>query len=350
MATLFMSCFITGCISGSESSEESSSATLQSTNKLIVDKLDASLKELSLSVSALGDEYLKLYEKTSPMAKAERNKWLANSKHGKDTIIFYPSTGTPVAYQAPQPSFLYYSKEKPTETVWRELKIFETLAAPFKASSITFNDSWVYMTTVNNAFLIYPHLPLKQAVNNYPPTKQIFYTAADFKNKTIGWTEPYLDLVGAGMMVTAAYPVYDKDKLLGVISRDITLDQISRQALRPVSGPGAKAYCIIMDKNGLAVANREKSAMEEIDKVNNKAGAAILYYRKTKDLKPKFRNSKNDLYNRVGSAVIDRIKQNPTGKIWNFTISSLKQPVVISAAQVKNTGWIVASFIIQGTF
>mgnify|MGYP001376740021 CR=1 FL=1 len=149
---------------------------------------------------------------------------------------------------------------------------------------------------------------------------------------------------------TINYKVYDKDKLLGVISRDITLDQISRQALRPVSGPGAKAYCIIMDKNGLAVANREKSAMEEIDKVNNKAGAAILYYRKTKDLKPKFRNSKNDLYNRVGSAVIDRIKQNPTGKIWNFTISSLKQPVVISAAQVKNTGWIVASFIIQGTF
>jgi hypothetical protein len=64
--------------------------------------------------------------------------------------------------------------------------------------------------------MIYPYLPMDQAVKNDPPTEQVFYRAADFKRRAVGWTLPYLDLVGAGLMITASYPIYAEDKLLGV--------------------------------------------------------------------------------------------------------------------------------------
>jgi hypothetical protein len=41
------------------------------------------------------------------------------------------------------------------------------------------------------------------------------------ENGRVGWTGPYLDLVGAGMKLTASYPIQDCDRLLGVASRDI---------------------------------------------------------------------------------------------------------------------------------
>ena len=289
------------------------------------------------------------------MSKKERDKWLANSTRKKETVIFHPLTIKSFPkYQFTQPSFLYYKKGVPTEQAWRELKIFEALASSFKVSSGTFHDSWVYMTTVNSAFLIYPYLPLKEVVNNFPPTKQIFYKAADFKNRKIGWTDPYLDLVEAGMIVTVSCPVYYRDKLLGVICRDITLDQLSKQTLNPFSDAKASLTCLIMDKNGLAIANSQKSAMNEIDTVNQKSGSAALFYRNKQALPSlkvsNIQNSNTVLFNQIGSEVIHRIRQYPARKTLNFRLNLLKHSISVSATKVKSTGWLVVTFSIDSGF
>ncbi len=353
-----LTCLVAGCNSGGncrnceETSGSASKAMLNTVNQLVADSIDTDLKNLAASVSALGDEYVDLYAKTSAMSQSERDKWLANSTREKKTVIFHPFTmKSSLKYQSPQPSFLYYKKGIPTGQAWRELKIFETLAASFKVSSATFNDSWVYMTTTNSAFLIYPYLPLKEAVNNFPPTEQVFYKAADFKNRKIGWTDPYLDLVGAGMMVTASCPVYYRGKLLGVICRDITLDQLSTQTLKPVSDAKAKLTCIIMDKNGLVIANSQKNAMNEIDKVNQKAGSAVLFYRNKQALSSlkgsNIQNSNTALFNQIGSEVIHRLRQCPAKRTLNFQLRSKKQNISVSATKVKSTGWLVVTFDIN---
>ncbi len=47
----------------------------------------------------------------------------------------------------------------------------------------------------------------------------------------VGWTAPYLDLLGARMMITASYPIHASERLLAVASRDITLAQLSPSVL-----------------------------------------------------------------------------------------------------------------------
>ncbi|MEZ5581771.1 MAG: hypothetical protein R3F37_02405 [Candidatus Competibacteraceae bacterium] len=122
----------------------------------------------------------------------------------------------------------------------------------FRAAYRTFDFSWSYFTTVDNAMLIYPFLPISEAVNNQSPTEQVYYTSADFKQRRAGWTLPYLDLVGAGMMITVSYPTYDGDTLLGVVSHDITLKQLSDSVLNHlILEDGATAY--IVSDSGLVV-------------------------------------------------------------------------------------------------
>jgi hypothetical protein len=48
--------------------------------------------------------------------------------------------------------------------------LFEQLAPTFRSAYESFPFSWVYLTTVDEAMIIYPYLPIEQAVNNSPPT------------------------------------------------------------------------------------------------------------------------------------------------------------------------------------
>jgi hypothetical protein len=99
----------------------------------------------------------------------------------------------------------------------------------------------------------------------------------------VGWTVPYLDLVGAGMMVTASYPVYEDDRLLGVVSHDITLKQLTKSVLSRLAGDGSSVLLIAAD--GLAIDASDPKLAAEIDQVNTKAGAAVLHYRTADGMK-----------------------------------------------------------------
>jgi hypothetical protein len=162
--------------------------------------------------------------------------------------------------------------------VLRQLNLFEQLVPTFRAAYESFPFSWVYVTTVDDAMMIYPYLPIEQAINDGTPTQTLYYRAADFAHHAVGWTPPYLDLVGAGMMITASYPVYEGDSLLGVVSRDITLKQLSKSVLRHLTSADG-SIALLVDGEGLAIDASDPALASEIDRVNAKAGAAVLYYR-----------------------------------------------------------------------
>jgi hypothetical protein len=192
---------------------------------------------------------------------------------------------------------------------------------------------------------IYPYLPLKEAVNHLPPTQQGFYTAADFKRRTFGWEGPYLDLAGAGMMVMISCPVYNQDKLLGVISRDITLTQLSNDLLKPVTSRSKNMICLIMDRKGLAIAASTPDAAGEIDRINSGAGKAVLYYRTAETLNslpnPGGASSCNPLLNAAGETATACGKKNPSRGTWSLNVKTDRGAYRAAVAKIPATGWLI---------
>jgi hypothetical protein len=308
--------------------------------------LELTLEHVADSVRALAEEYVRVYEATPPMDSAERDLWMKQVLEKGKTLSFHPfSSGPDPAFQAPVPAYLFYNGRDITPNVTRELKTFVSLAPLFRAAYLTFRYSWVYMTTADEAFLIYPYLPLDQAVHNLPPTKQDFYKAADFEGRGFGWERPYLDLAGAGMMVTVSYPVYGGERLLGVMSRDITLKQLSRRLLSPAGTRPGHPISLIMDRDGLAVAADNAAAAEEIDRVNTRAGKAVLHYRTSRGLSalgnPKAVPSSTGLYNEAGESALAAVQENPHAQVWHLNLAAGQTARKAAAARIPSTGWIL---------
>ena len=341
---IFLFCLV---ISAKQSLQAMETADCLGTISLQLSRsLELTLERVSESIKALADEYVRIYEATPPMDEAEKDLWMKQAFEKGKTVSFRPfSSGPEPAYQAPVPAYLFYNGRHITSNVTRELKSFVSLVPLFKVAYQTFHYSWVYMTTVDEAFLIYPYLPLDEAVNNLPPTKQDFYKVADFAGRSFGWERPYLDLAGAGMMVTVSYPVYASEKLLGVLSRDITLTQLSRRLLKPIAGRSGNLISIIMDKEGLAIAVSRAAATKEIDRVNTKAGSAILHYRTSQGLKPlgnqKAVSSSNGLFNEAGENALACVEKDPHAEIWHLNVKTGQTTHKAAMTRIHATGWLL---------
>lgn len=302
------------------------------------------LEQLSTSIRSLADAYVRAYGAAQPMAQGEKELWIKGALQEGKTITFRAfSTGPEPGFKAPEAAYLFYNNPHITPNVTQELKAFAAVAPLFKLVYRNLPYSWVYMTTVDEAFLIYPYLPLDEAVHNLPPTQQDFYKAADFGEKKVGWTRPYQDLAGDGMMVTVSYPVYGRGKLLGVVSRDITLTQLSKRLLKPAGGKTGQLIVIITDKNGLAIAVNRPAATQEIDRVNTRAKNAVLYFRTPVGLRtvsnPKAVASSNDLLNAAVENALASLKKDPGTAIGHFTITSGSTDHNGAVVTIPSTGW-----------
>jgi hypothetical protein len=249
--------------------------------RLAADRLNSVFDAIADSTRALGDVYRNMALAQGGQTTPGSERWLARrTTQGNTTGLRTWPAGlkAPPSFQAAYPGFYSYNGTKLGDRVMRQLDLFEQLVPTFRAAYESFPFSWVYVTTVDNAMMIYPYLPIEQAVNNDTPTQTPYYHAADFARHTVGWTAPYLDLVGAGMMITASYPVYEGESLLGVVSRDITLKQLARSVLRHLTSADG-SIALIVDGDGLAIDTTDAALDTEIDQVNSNAGAAVLYYR-----------------------------------------------------------------------
>jgi len=249
--------------------------------RLAADRIDSTFDAVAASTRALGDAYRRLALAQGEQATPDSERWLARrTTLGNTTgLRTWPANlKAPPSFQAAYPGFYSYNGAKLDDQVLRQLNLFEQLVPTFRTAYESFPFSWVYVTTVDEAMMIYPYLPIEQAINDRTPTQTTYYRAADFAHHAVGWTSPYLDLVGAGMMITASFPVYQGDSLLGVVSRDITLKQLAKSVLRHLTSTNG-SVALIVDSDGLAIDATAPGLAAEIDRVNATAGAAVLYYR-----------------------------------------------------------------------
>jgi hypothetical protein len=272
--------FLGTTVGADDGCTEAVSALEATVVRLAAARIDDVLGAVADSTRALGKTYAELADGMAGETPPDSARWLSRRTTLDNTTGYrtWPDgLESPPAFRAPYPGIYSYSGAPPGDPVLRELNWFERLLPAFRSAYESFSFSWVYVTTADEAMMIYPYVPIEQAVNNAKPTQMPYYKAADFTQRAVGWTAPYLDLVGAGMMVTASFPIYRGDTLLGVMSRDITLKELADSVLRSEVVQGASA--LLVDQNGLVIDASDPSLAAEIAAVNSKAGAAVLHCR-----------------------------------------------------------------------
>jgi hypothetical protein len=310
--------------------------------RLAADRIDVVFREVAASTRAIGEEYRMVAAQRAPVAVDEKAAWAARSTVRGSTAGFrtWPQGAPTPAFQAPFPGFYRYGGTVITDEAVARLREFERLVPVVRAAYNSFDFSWVYLTTADEMMLIYPYVPIEEAVNNGTPTRQVFYTAADFARRDVGWTAPYLDLVGAGLMITASYPIYDGDRLLGVVSHDITLKQLSRSVLAHLSRRDA-ASAYLVDPRGLAIAASDPKLEAERERVNGQSRAAVLYYRSSTALtKLGVRGavaSRVGWVNDVTERVLARSARTGAPDVIDLDVRGRK----VLAASIASTGWFV---------
>ncbi|MHC1712606.1 MAG: histidine kinase [Solidesulfovibrio sp.] len=311
-------------------------------------RIDDTLADVERSAKALGAVYRDLNRTTPLPTPEERGRFLQSYAVKDGTVAFRDQEGLcgpdPQA-KAPCPSLFYYDGENFTDETFRQLSVMSHFAPAMAAAHDAFPFSWVYLTTPGQNFCIYPSLPLAEAVHNYKPTEKDFYTIADFAGKTCGWLSPYFDLAGAGMMVTVSCPVYDAEKLLGVVSRDVTLAQLSARVMTDLAAiPGARA--MLMNRRGKAIAASDPKVAAFIDTQNAAAGDAVVYFRADRGLAAlgveKGQDSPDDEANLAGEEVVSRAE---TKQGWPMHFIQGKNTVL--AARLNTTGWFLVLLIPQ---
>jgi len=303
-------------------------------------RIDDALQAVAQSTRALGAAYQAVNRDTPQPTPEERSRFLQSYALKDGTVAFRDQQGAcgpdPQA-KSPCQSLFFYDGENFTDATFRQLAVMSRLAPAMAAAHEALPYSWVYLTTPGQNFCVYPSLPLAEAVKNYKPTEKEFYTATDFAGKTCGWQSPYLDLVGDGMMVTVSCPIYDDETLLGVVSRDVTLPQLSARVMTDLAAiPGARA--ILMNRRGKAIAASDAKTAAAINTENAKAGEAVVYFRADRGLAAlgleKGVQSPDEAANLAGEAVIERAE---TEKEWPIGIPQGKD--LILAARLNSTGW-----------
>jgi len=339
--TALVLCFVLSA-SSAKAADAGPSRSLEAMILLAADRIDAAFGYVAQSAKSLGREYAVLKKSLPPATEAEKERWSRAYSQKDGTVAFTTWQGeNPPKSQSPLPAFLFYNGTAFTDETFHNLKIFEELSSAFRAEYETFGFSWVYLTTVDESFMIYPFLPLEEGVNNYQPTKKLFYTIADFKNRTFGWESPYLDLAGAGMMITVSWPIYDGDRLLGVSSRDVTLKQLSNEILSRVAVlPGATA-CIV-NTRGKVIGVSDQKLAAELDAKNTEAGDAVLHYRDKAGLaklsNPKAVNSSSAFMNAACENILAEAKK---GGFSSSVVRTREDGRIVLAAKTALTGWYV---------
>ncbi|WP_165445252.1 ATP-binding protein [Bacilliculturomica massiliensis] len=107
---------------------------------------------------------------------------------------------------------------------------------------------WVYISTEEGLLRCAPHPSMEVFDPNHQQKTDTFYVMADAEHnpqrKTV-WTRPYVDYLGTGWTISCSHPVYDKDRLLGIVSADINIETLRQKFFVDFSlGESAKIYLI----------------------------------------------------------------------------------------------------------
>ncbi|WP_332450387.1 SpoIIE family protein phosphatase [Methanoculleus sp.] len=104
----------------------------------------------------------------------------------------------------------------------------------------------VYVGTGSGMAMIYPWTTGLDATCD-PRLRSWFVQASETGGPV--WSEPYVDLIGHGLMVTCSRPVYSPDRdWVWVVGADVTIETINQQIIG--TQVGDRGYAMLVDRHG----------------------------------------------------------------------------------------------------
>lgn len=110
---------------------------------------------------------------------------------------------------------------------------------------------YIYIITNYNLIRIYPFEKIDNFEYGHDFSKDVYYNVVDqTKPDNIKplWTEPYVDYLYNGWVITCSYPVYNNDGLKAVVSIDLDVDELRKSILDLSIDEKGEAFLI--DENG----------------------------------------------------------------------------------------------------
>ncbi|MCP4113667.1 MAG: diguanylate cyclase [Desulfobacteraceae bacterium] len=325
--------------------EQDAKKNLKKLTTVVTDEVDHIFHKVALSTQNLANAYIGTLESLPSPSEEVLNQWLNKSLVSEKTLYFsHDGKNSPdLPMLSPHLSSLITKRTRYPLSIANELETMKRIQNVFRSTYENFRFSWVYMTTVNDVESVYPYVPFKFSDYGYQPTKQHFFKAADFKNKTFGWEEPYNDLGGQGVMVTVSYPFYGKQgNLFGVTSHDITVGQLFENVVSQLELYDNSIIFIISEK-GKAIAANQKRFSGEIEAANKESYKGVLHYGNTiRKYQDQIKNSEYPILNDLSDNVIRRFQEDH--KIIDFIYKGDIKYIVVSS-RLKNTGWYVVNAV-----
>lgn len=240
-------------------------------------EIDLRLKEVINMTEVAAHQAVELLETDfdPDMVSAGIDKYKPDSRNILGLDVFYELQGGADTLGDTLSNVYWNNEVPPSALVQEQIIRTEPLDSVFEPIKQTSPDTqWIYMTTTEGMMRLYPWASNDHYPDQWDPREIIFYTVADQDNNpalTTQWTPPYVDYAGAGWMVTVSTPMIDgNDEFLGVMSHDITINQLKDIALQITVLEGA-GYGFLIDKEGDVIAHPDYQDSEATEGTQTEA-------------------------------------------------------------------------------
>ncbi len=190
------------------------------------------------------------------------------------------------------------------------------------------NITAIYLGTEDDITRYYPNINLGEVLPpDFKVTQRPWYINATQENRQreVVWSEVYEDATGQGLLVTAAIPLYQNDKLVGVIGIDVSLDAV--QEIIESSQVFENSYTFLIDKTGQAIILPEQGYLDIL-------GQASDQFETT----PNLREDSIPNFNSVITTMVGKRKGLDE-------VQSDEGTFIVAYAPLNNTGWSLATVV-----
>lgn len=315
-------------------------------------QIDKELNRVALSTKIISDAYMQAY---NDLPDSVDDQLWRKRMHQTETSwgFFHDGKNDPATpFQSDTLTSFVDRNTTFDRDVARQIAAADAIKYLIQGVYHNYRYSWVYISTEDDLVHIYPSVSLEYSSASTKPTTKHWYLAADLKNRSFGWEEPYSDPAGEGQMVTVSYPFYDQnDQLKGVTSHDIKVQQLLDSFLKGIELYD-NATIIVTSQYGKAISTNQQRYNDEIENRNKDSYKGVLYYiapERLNELKlenPGFVNSSFFELNRLSESVMHRLANNEDLSFeLNTDPDSDNELYQVSAVQIPVTGWTIINAV-----
>lgn len=325
---------------------------MEAMTRSVAQQIDKELNRVALSTKIISDAYMQAYNDLP--GSIDDQLWRKRMHQTETSWGFFHDGKNDPATPFQSDTLTSFVDRNTTfdRDVARQIAAADAIKYLIQGVYHNYRYSWVYISTEDDLVHIYPSVSLEYSSASTKPTTKHWYLAADLKNRSFGWEEPYSDLAGEGQMVTVSYPFYDQnDQLKGVTSHDIKVQQLLDSFLKGIELYD-NATIIVTSQYGKAISTNQQRYNDEIENRNKESYKGVLYYiapERLNELKlenPGFVNSSFFELNRLSESVMHRLANNED---LSFELhadpDSDNELYQVSAVQIPVTGWTIINAV-----